>query len=161
MNLYKPYQPIIKIALVLAALLSFYSNTCSSDKINIDSLLAEAKKEEFIEPEPSDCSFGFDMLDNGFPYEGEIFEDIFEKLDLSKVKSCLSKDTKYRTVVKVLIDSTGNLAESNILFSSGISSIDKEALRVINSLNKWTIPTENGNPTSIWVSIPLLFKLEE
>ncbi|MFN3196097.1 MAG: energy transducer TonB [Chlorobiota bacterium] len=146
---------------MLAALLSFYSNTYSSVKINVDSLLAEAKNEEFIVPDPSDCSFGFDMLDNGFPYEGKIFEDIAEELDLSKVKSCLLKDTKYRTVVKVLIDSTGNLAESNILISSGIKQIDVEALRVINSLNKWTIPIQNGKPISVSISIPVLFKLEE
>jgi len=91
MNLRTSYQPTITIALILTALLSFYSNTYSSDKINIDSLLAEAEKEEFIEPEISDCNFGFDILDDGFPYEGEIFKDIFEKLDLSKVKKLFIK----------------------------------------------------------------------
>lgn len=158
MNSYLPYKFIIKYALIVALTLFTYSDVYS-EEIEKDTLTIV--EEKFIEPELSDCSFGFDMLDNGFPYDGEIFKDIAEELDLSKVKSCLSKDTKYRVILKVLIDSTGNLAVSNILISSGFKQTDVEALRVINSLNKLTIPIQNGKPISVSISIPVLFKLEE
>jgi TonB family protein len=182
MNSYLPYKSIIKSAIVSIAFMSSCLVAYSNEEFHIDSLELEFNEslheidtsfemkiitsdEKEINnaesPLPSDCSFGFDMLDNGFPYEGEIFKDIANEIDFSNVKSCLSRDTKYRAVVKVLIDSTGNLAVSNILISSGFKQTDVEALRVVNSLNKWTIPIQNGKPISVSISIPVLFKLEE
>ena len=182
MNSYLPYKSIIKSAIVSIAFLSSCLAAYSNEEFHFDSLEVEFNKSLYeidssfemnvitsdekeinnVEyPLTTSCNFGFNILDNGFPYEGEIFKDIVEKLDLSKVKSCLSKDTNYRVILKVLIDSTGNLAKSKIEYSSEISSIDDAALNAVNSLNKWTIPLQKGKPTSVWVSIPVLFEIKE
>lgn len=182
MNSHLPYKSIIKSVIVSIAFLSSCVTAYSVEEFHVDSLEVELNESLYeldssfdmniitsdekeinnVEyPLTTSCNFGFNILDNGFPYEGEIFKDIVEKLDLSKVKSCLSKDTSYRVILNVLIDSTGNLAESKIEYSSKISSIDDAALNAVNTLNKWTIPIQDGKPISVWVSVPVLFKYSE
>jgi protein TonB len=37
--------------------------------------------------------------------------------------------------------------------------LDKEALRVINLLGKWTPAKMGGKPVNVWYSVPITFQL--
>jgi protein TonB len=63
-----------------------------------------------------------------------------------------------KTVVRVLIDRKGRVMKSLVTESSGNASLDKTARDAIVGL-KFTPAMENGMPVSVWVEIPVMFKL--
>jgi protein TonB len=46
-----------------------------------------------------------------------------------------------------------------VVRSSGDSSLDKEALRVIKSMPNWTPGTQRGKPVRVKYTIPVNFRL--
>jgi protein TonB len=61
--------------------------------------------------------------------------------------------------VTFIVDSSGNVTKATI--ARGIdSALDKEALRVINSLPKWTPGKQRGKPVSVSYTVPINFTLQ-
>ena len=61
-------------------------------------------------------------------------------------------------ICQVIIEKDGSL--SNATVTKSVSpSLDSEALRVINSMPRWTPAQQNGNPVRVRFTIPVRFKL--
>jgi len=64
-----------------------------------------------------------------------------------------------KVYVTFIVDSSGNVTKATI--ARGIdSALDKEALRVINSLPKWTPGKQRGKPVSVSYTVPINFTLQ-
>ena len=64
-----------------------------------------------------------------------------------------------RVVVQFVVDKTGRVGEVTIARSVD-KDLDKEAVRVCKSLPKFTPGRQNGQPVSVWYTLPVTFKLQ-
>ena len=64
-----------------------------------------------------------------------------------------------RVVVQFVVDKTGRVGEVKIVRSVD-KDLDKEAARVCASLPKFTPGRQNGQPVSVWYTLPVSFKLQ-
>ena len=64
-----------------------------------------------------------------------------------------------KTIVSFVIDRDGQVTEPSVI-SPVSPGIDREAVRVINAMPKWTPGMDNGKPVRVKVTMPLIFKLE-
>ncbi|MGE5427275.1 MAG: TonB family protein [Methylococcaceae bacterium] len=65
-----------------------------------------------------------------------------------------------QVIVSFLVDKTGNISKANI--KRGVeTSLDKEALRVVNSMPKWNPGKQNGENVTVTLELPINFKLPD
>ena len=64
-----------------------------------------------------------------------------------------------RVVVQFVVDKTGKVGEVKVVRSVD-KDLDKEAVRVCKSLPKFTPGRQNGQPVSVWYTLPVTFKLQ-
>lgn len=63
-----------------------------------------------------------------------------------------------RVIVKFVVGRDGSVSQAQI--ARGVDpSLDREALRVVNSMPKWTPGMNNGQPANVWFTLPVTFKL--
>jgi TonB family protein len=64
-----------------------------------------------------------------------------------------------RITLRFVVSTDGSIKRVEIL--RGVDPLlDAEAIRVISSLPKWNPGKQNGEPASVWFSVPVTFKLE-
>jgi len=64
-----------------------------------------------------------------------------------------------RVFVKVAIDESGNVFRTEIIKSLGNNSCDEAAIEAIKKV-KWVPGKQRGKPVKVWISIPVIFKLQ-
>ena len=64
-----------------------------------------------------------------------------------------------KVVVQFVVDKTGKVGEVKVIRSVD-KDLDKEAVRVCKSLPKFTPGRQNGQPVSVWYTLPVQFKLQ-
>ena len=68
----------------------------------------------------------------------------------NKVQGCV--------VVRFIVDETGKVSDVTVVHSVDYD-LDREAVRVCKSLPKFTPGRHNGQPVSVWYTLPVTFKL--
>ena len=88
----------------------------------------------------------------------------------SELMNHINKNTRYpieafkykeegRVIVRFTVSETGKAINANIL--RGVStSLDREAIRVINTLPDWIPGEQNGKKVSVYYTLPISFKLQ-
>lgn len=61
-------------------------------------------------------------------------------------------------VVKFVVEKDGSLSHVYIKRGADDLSLDKEALRIVKSMPKWTPGYKDGKPVRVYISIPVLFR---
>lgn len=64
-----------------------------------------------------------------------------------------------KVYLKFVVDSTGKIAEANVIKSTSIEELDQEALRVVRAMPKWKPGTQNGRSVNVFFNLPLNFNL--
>ncbi len=64
-----------------------------------------------------------------------------------------------RVVVSFVVDADGTVCNAEVVRSID-SELDREALRVVNGMPKWTAGQQNGVPVSVRYNVPINFRLE-
>ena len=64
-----------------------------------------------------------------------------------------------KVIVQFVVDKTGKVGEVKVVRSVD-KDLDKEAVRVCKSLPKFTPGRQNGQPVSVWYTLPVQFKLQ-
>ena len=64
-----------------------------------------------------------------------------------------------QVIVSFVIDTNGSITNVSIARSVD-PSLDREAMRVVNAMPKWTPGYKNGVPVRVRISIPLSFRLQ-
>ena len=64
-----------------------------------------------------------------------------------------------RVVVQFVVDKTGKVGEVMVIRSVD-KELDREAVRVCKSLPKFVPGRQNGQPVSVWYTLPVTFKLQ-
>ena len=64
-----------------------------------------------------------------------------------------------KVFVQFVIDKTGKVTNAKIARGVG-PSLDKEALRVVNAMDKWKPASKDGKPVNVQFTLPINFALE-
>ena len=64
-----------------------------------------------------------------------------------------------KVIVQFIVDKTGNVGEVKVVRSVD-KDLDKEAVRVCKSLPKFIPGRQNGQPVSVWYTLPVSFRLQ-
>ena len=64
-----------------------------------------------------------------------------------------------RVVIQFVVDKTGRVGEVKVVRNVD-KDLDREAVRVCQSLPKFTPGRQNGHPVSVWYTLPVTFKLQ-
>lgn len=69
-------------------------------------------------------------------------------------------DIQGRVIVKFVVNQDGSVSDAEVV--KGVDeSLDKEALRVVSSLPKWTPGTVNGKAVDCYFTLPINFRLQD
>lgn len=86
-----------------------------------------------------------------------LFEYLAKNIKFPKSEE--QKDVKVRVITKFTVAKDGSITDAQVVKSQG-EAFDKEALRVINGMPKWTPGTLNGKPVDVKYTIPITFSTE-
>ena len=64
-----------------------------------------------------------------------------------------------KVVVQFIVNKDGTMSDLKVVKSAQYASLDREALRVIRMMPKWTPGVQNDKPCRTMVCIPVVFKL--
>lgn len=73
-------------------------------------------------------------------------------------KQAMKKGIQGRVVVSFIVEKDGRVSNVRLLRSVE-SSLDKEAVRVVKSMPKWSPGKQNGKPVRVRFNVPVMFKL--
>lgn len=65
-----------------------------------------------------------------------------------------------RVVCSFVVETDGSITAVKVVRSSGASSLDKEALRVLMSMPRWKPGKQRGKPVRVQYTVPVTFSLE-
>lgn len=65
-----------------------------------------------------------------------------------------------QVVCQFTVNKDGSIVDINVVRSSGEPSLDKEAVRVINSMPKWKPGQQGGKPVRVKYTLPVRFRLQ-
>ena len=64
-----------------------------------------------------------------------------------------------RVICQFVVNKDGSITGVEVVRSSGDSSIDKEAVRLIKTMPRWNPGTQKGKAVRVKSSVPIIFKL--
>ncbi|MBR1935841.1 MAG: energy transducer TonB [Muribaculaceae bacterium] len=64
-----------------------------------------------------------------------------------------------RVIVQFVVEKNGSVGQVKVTRSCGDAALDREALRVVKTLKRFTPAKLNGQPVRAWYTIPVSFKL--
>ena len=133
----------------------------------------KAKSKSRNSCEDSDCEESeYDSSDDMSSEDADKIYTIAEQMPSFKgnVNAWLSSHLQYpavaaengiqgRVIVKFVVESDGNLSQAQVV--RGVDpSLDREALRVVNSMPAWNPGMNHGKPANVWFTLPITFKLQ-
>ncbi|MBS1647028.1 MAG: energy transducer TonB [Bacteroidetes bacterium] len=66
-----------------------------------------------------------------------------------------------RCFVKFVVESDGSISNVEVLKGvTGGADCDKEAMRVVKSMPKWSAGKQNGRSVRVWFNLPIVFRLQ-
>lgn len=65
-----------------------------------------------------------------------------------------------RVVLKFVVGKDGSISDVQVIRSLD-PSCDKEAVRVVKSMPKWIPGMQNGHPTAVYFTLPVVFRLQK
>ena len=115
----------------------------------------------FDEMKPLIVSEGSDVPDDFQPPMfpgGEEALMLFLKVNVKYPQSAAKRNVQGRVVMQFVVDKTGKVGEIKVAKSVD-KALDAEATRVCKQLPDFYPAMENGEPVSVWFTLPITFKL--
>ena len=102
----------------------------------------------------------FGMINEQMPYfsggQKALMDYIKDNLQYPKTKEKISG----RVIIQFVIEADGSI--SNVMVARGIDpDLDKEAVRVVQTMDKWNPGKQNGKPIRVKFTVPVIFKAQE
>ena len=132
----------------------------------------KAKSKSRNSCEDSDCEEPeYDSSDDMSSEDADKIYTIAEQMPSFKgnVNAWLSSHLQYpavaakngiqgRVIVKFVVGRDGNVSQAQVVKGAD-PSLDREALRVVNSMPRWNPGIHNGQPANAWFTLPITFKI--
>ena len=134
-------------------------NVIGNDEIDGEVLKA---KEEIAQPEPpkEEENKVFDVVEEqpSFPGgQGALMQWLRDNIKYPVIAA--ENGVEGRVIVQFVVSKTGSI--SDVRVARGVDpSLDKEAIRVVSSMPKWTPGKQNGTTVNVRYTLPVTFKLQ-
>jgi len=113
-------------------------------------------KPEVIEPEVAPVAIA-EVMPEFEGGAGKLFEYLSRTLKYPELAK--STGIQGKVFVQFVVDKKGKIKDAKVI--QGINSLlDKEALRVVESMPDWTPGRQHGKPVSVIYNLPISFKLK-
>jgi len=122
--------------------------------------IAELNQNKVIVEEKTDNEKPFEVVEENPSFPG----------GLSELNKFLSDNIRYpviaqengiqgRVIIKFVVSKTGNISDVQVV--RGVDpSLDKEAVRVVQSMPKWIPGRQRGQAVPVYFTLPVVFKLQ-
>lgn len=134
-------------------------NVQGNDEVGGEVLKA---KEEIAQPEPpkEEENKVFDVVEEqpSFPGgQGALMQWLHDNIKYPVIAA--ENGIEGRVIVQFVVSKTGSI--SDVRVARGVDpSLDKEAVRVVNNMPKWTPGKQNGTTVNVRYTLPVTFKLQ-
>lgn len=136
-------------------------------QLDLDSTLASTETQEGVKEdeapppvEEDNTTYGYGMVEENANFPGGE-KGLFAYLDKNVQYPAMEQDAgiQGRVFVEFVVDKDGSVL--NVALKKGLSpGLDKEALRVVKAMPKWTPAKMGGRPVKQLYRLPILFALE-
>lgn len=109
-------------------------------------------------PSPNTDTLAFRIVEQMPTFHGDLQE--FLRVTVRYPDAARERGAEGRVVSNFVVSSSGALRNIEIVRSSGDSSLDAEALRVIRAMPPWNPGKQNGKAVNVIYTLPLTFKLD-
>lgn len=92
----------------------------------------------------------------GFPRRTERTTEFFES-QYQVSDEAIENKIQGRVIVQFVVNKDGSISGAKVVRSVD-PDLDKEALRVINSMPKWKPGMQKGEPVSVKFTVPIVFR---
>ena len=75
-------------------------------------------------------------------------------------KASLDKGSQGKTILRFVVEKDGSITRVEILKSSGDAFLDREAVRVVEAMPKWSPGMQGDRPVRGWFTLPINFRLQ-
>lgn len=65
-----------------------------------------------------------------------------------------------RVFIRFVVNTDGSIQDAEVIRSSGDVYLDREAVRVVSGMPKWTPGMQSGKAVRVYFTVPVLFKLQ-
>ena len=172
-----PEPPLPRKATIAFNQIEITNNEVRGDIATIESLLASKKAIGFVDQEGDLTNDLSSLMKGGATGDGkkeEIFKAVekmpqfpggtaelikFLKRNLNYPELARDNNISGKVYAQFVVDKTGEI--KNLQIVRGLdASCNKETIRVINLMPRWTPGMQNGFPVSVYFTLPLMFSLE-
>lgn len=84
----------------------------------------------------------------------------FLKENIQYPKEAKEKNIQGKTYVKFVVNTDGSICNAEVMRTSGSPYLDREAVRVIESMPKWIPAKQSGKPVRVAFTLPVTFRLK-
>ncbi len=131
-----------------------------TDDLNVVRTHKDEVVVEEVKPEPVDDNKVFDVVEQNpvFPGgEAALLRYVAEHIRYPAMAQ--ENNIQGRVVVQFVVTKTGAVGQVKVVRSKD-PDLDKEAVRVVKSLPKFTPGKMNGHAVNVWYTLPINFKLQ-
>lgn len=154
------HHSLTKLALLLVIFTLFFSNLSAQnggetpDTIKVKKPVQEEVIERTNEPEI------FVVVEDMPEFPGGVDSMMkFIARNMNYPTKAIENKIEGRVHIQFIIDETGNLIDAKVLRGIGWGC-DEEAIRVVNSMPKWTPGTQRNKPVKVRFVLPIRFILQ-
>ena len=121
-------------------------------------LAAEARRER-LEEESAEEEI-FQVVEQPAEFPGGM-QAMYKWLSENIEYPCISRDnnSQGRTILRFVVNSDGSIQNIEVIKSSGDMYLDKEAVRVVGQMPKWSPGKQAGKAVRCWFTLPVMFRL--
>ena len=148
----KPNRIIVFIAIATMAL-SLFNTPCNAQNVELmDPERLEELKNKNVLP----------VAEQQPEFPGGLKEFIaYCKKEIRYPKKCSAAGIEGRAFITFVVSSKGKIKDVEIQRSSGNKLLDKEAVRVIKKMPRWTPGKNKGEAVNVMFTLPVNFKLDK
>lgn len=110
--------------------------------------------------EPNDTAWIYQVVEEmpQFP-GGESGMMKFLQSSIKYPQEARDANAQGRSIVTFVVSNKGEIKDARIMKSSGNEALDKEAVRVVESMPRWTAGKQGGKAVAVQYTMPIMFKL--
>ena len=133
--------------------------SCLAFEKNGDSYTCEETKEYTLEEEPEEQTI-FEVVENMPDFPGgqaALMQYLAKNIKYPTIAQ--ENGTQGRVIVQFVVNRDGSIVDAKVVRSVD-PYLDKEALRVINTMPKWKPGMQRGKPVRVKFTVPVMFRLQ-
>ncbi len=140
-------EEIEETELISSEVMSDYADFTDTETVVVDEVVEEEKVFNVVEQQP-EFPGGLQALMR------------YLKDNISYPRISRENNSQGRSVVRFVVNTDGSIQDVEVVKSSGDMYLDKEAVRVVSTMPKWSPGMQSGKAVRVYFTLPVAFRLQ-